>query len=169
VEKRFEQYKGIHPGLVLERELRKRSLKKRPFALSVGEYPQTLNAITKGKRAIPVGLAMKIDRVLGIEPGTMALLQTYYDIKTEQEKAPSLQPDLSLLRSSLFWDTDINKIDWQKQYRAVVQRIFERGNEVEKEEITRFYGKAKIKAALEARKTNEMTLKQISLEDGVVL
>lgn len=35
-------------------------------------------------------------------------------------------PNLSLLRKSLFWDTDINKIDWKKQYKAVIQRVFER-------------------------------------------
>ena len=28
------KYKGIHPGIILERELEKRSLKKRPFALT---------------------------------------------------------------------------------------------------------------------------------------
>ena len=28
------KYKGIHPGIILERELQKRSLKKRPFALA---------------------------------------------------------------------------------------------------------------------------------------
>jgi hypothetical protein len=39
----------------------------------------------------------------------------------------------------LFWDTDITKIDWQKQSAAVILRIFERGNDIEKEEIKRFY------------------------------
>ena len=63
------KYKGIHPGIILERELEKRSLKKRPFALSVGEYPQTLSDITKGKRNIPVGLALKIEKKLQDTPG----------------------------------------------------------------------------------------------------
>ena len=44
------KYKGIHPGIVLKRELKKRSIKQRPFAMSIQEHPQTLNAITKGKR-----------------------------------------------------------------------------------------------------------------------
>ncbi len=48
----------------------------------------------------------------------------------------------------MFWDTDIIIIDWSKQYKAVIQRIFERGNEAEKEEIIRFYGQEKIKMAL---------------------
>jgi antitoxin HigA-1 len=82
----------------------------------------------------------------------MALLQTYFDIQQEKEKIPGQQPDLSLLRQVLFWDTDINKIDWQKQYRAVIQRVYERGNETEQHEMVRFYGTEKVEAALQGRK-----------------
>lgn len=49
-------------------------------------------------------------------------------------------PDLSRLRPGLFWDTDINTIDWQGQKRAVIERVIERGSEEEKAEIKRFYG-----------------------------
>ncbi len=35
----------------------------------------------------------------------------------------------------------MEKIAWEKQKKAVVKRVFERGNEVEKKEIIRFYGK----------------------------
>jgi antitoxin HigA-1 len=68
MDQRFEQYKGIHPGIVLERELRKRSLKKRPFALAIGEYPQTFHAMTKGKRGIPVALALNIGYFTHLDP-----------------------------------------------------------------------------------------------------
>lgn len=43
----------------------------------------------------------------------------------------------------------MDQIDWQLQKRAVIQRIFERGNQQEKEEITRFYGKATVEAVLD--------------------
>jgi hypothetical protein len=42
--------KDVHPGFILERELKKRHLKKGQFALSLHEYPQTLVSIIKGKR-----------------------------------------------------------------------------------------------------------------------
>ncbi len=45
-------------------------------------------------------------------------------------------PNLSVLRKILFWDTDINKIDWHKQYKAIIQRILERGNENEKKKYS---------------------------------
>ena len=34
--------KGIHPGFILERELKERKLTKRRFAISINEYPQLL-------------------------------------------------------------------------------------------------------------------------------
>lgn len=45
----FNIIKGIHPGIILERELKQRKLAKGRFALSLQEYPQTLVSITKTK------------------------------------------------------------------------------------------------------------------------
>lgn len=144
----LEKYKGIHPGFILEREFRKRALHKRSFALSIGEHPQTLNAITKGKRKLNTALALKIEERLGLEEGTLAILQTYFDINEEKQKREYNTPNLALIRKSLFWDTDITMIDWDKHYKAVIRRIFERGNETEKQELIHFYGAEKIKTAL---------------------
>ncbi|GHA30452.1 hypothetical protein GCM10007103_09800 [Salinimicrobium marinum] len=144
----FLKYKGIHPGIVIKRELKKRSIKQRPFAISIQEHPQTLNAITNGKRNLNTALALKIEDKLGLEEGTLAILQTYYEIDKEKEKLESKKPNLSLLRKSLFWDTDIDQIDWQKQSKAVIRRVFERGNETEKNEILRFYGRQKVNTIL---------------------
>lgn len=38
----------------------------------------------------------------------------------------------------------MKKIDWEKQYPAIISRVFERGNKEEKEEIIRFYGNEKV-------------------------
>lgn len=148
----LEKYKGIHPGLILERELKKRRLKKGPFAISLQEYPQILNEITKGRRGLTPALSIKIDEALQLEVGTMLILQAYYELKKETDKATNSKerPDLSILRKMLFWDTDISKINWQKQWRAVIERVFERGNDHEKEEILRFYGADKIAAVIGA-------------------
>ena len=139
----LDTIKGIHPGFVLERELKKRMLGKGQFAISLGEFPQTLTAITKGKRRMNIPLAMKIENSLSLEEGFLMTLQLYYDIEQQKKKLnrdAAQKPDLSKIRKVLFWDTDITKIDWQKQKKAVLQRIFEQGNESEMEEINRFYG-----------------------------
>jgi len=77
MEKRLERFKGIHPGLILERELNKRTIKPSPFALSVDTDRQIFNAILKGKRGIPIALSLKVDKALRLEKGTFTLLQTF--------------------------------------------------------------------------------------------
>ena len=67
-------------------------------------------------------------------------------------------PNIGILRKSLFWDTDFEKIDWQNHSTAVIQRVFERGNDAEKSEIERFYGKDKIVNALLSNSTKPMKL-----------
>jgi len=143
----FEKYKGIHPGIILERELKKRKIKKRPFALSLKEYPQIINEVSKGRRGLTPLLSIKIDRALDLEEGTMLVLQAYYEIKKEKLLLND-KPDLKILRKALFWDTDIDRIDWEAQYESVIKRVFERGNKAEIAEIEKFYGLEKIKKAL---------------------
>src|ERR1700738_3668434 len=125
--------KGIHPGFVLERKLKEKHLSKGRFALSVDEYPQTLTAITKGKRNMNTTLALKIEEALGLEEGYFMTLQVFYDIKQEKQKREKQKPDLSIIRPAIFWDTNMEKIDWQRQYKAVIMRVFERGNKKEKD------------------------------------
>lgn len=134
--------KGLHPGLILERKLKERKLSKGRFALSINEYPQVLGAITKGHRGMNTPLALKIEKALDLPEGFLMILQVYYEIKElKRKQQEGHHPDFSKLRPALFWDTDMNKIQWDTQRRAVIERVFERGNEDEKAEITRFYGK----------------------------
>ena len=140
--------KGIHPGIILERELKQRHLRKGPFAISLKEYPQTLVSITKGKRRMNINLALKIEKALGIEEGFFMTLQVFYDIKELKKKQPKLHPNLTKLRRVLFWDTKMESIDWEIQKNAIIKRVFERGNEIEKREMIRFYGQESVNNVL---------------------
>lgn len=142
--------RGIHPGIILERELKKRNLGKGHFAMSINEFPQTLTSITKGKRRMNTLLSLKIERALNMEEGYFIILQIYHDIEKEKRKLTiDYHPNLSLLRSVLFWDTKISEIDWEKNKSAVIERVFDRGNDQEISEIIRFYGKNTILAVLD--------------------
>lgn len=141
--------KGIHPGIILERELRKRNLGKGQFALKINEFPQSITSITKGKRRMNTALSLKIERELNIEEGYFAILQTYFDIEQQKKKnSINYHPDLTLIRPVVFWDTNINTIDWEKHKPSVINRIFEKGNEQEITEIIRFYGKDTVRELL---------------------
>lgn len=132
--------KGIHPGLILERELKQRHLHKGPFAISLQEFPQTLVSITKGKRRMNINISLKIEKALGIEEGYFMILQVYHDIEEAKKSQNKGHPDFTKLRRVLFWDTKMENINWEKQKNAVIKRVFERGNDIEKNEIISFYG-----------------------------
>lgn len=141
--------KGLHPGRYLDRELKRRGLKQNAFAETIGEHPQTLSAIIKGRRDMNIPLALKIEEALELEEGFLMTLQIHYDIKQEKKRrAEDIHPDFSKLRRILFWDTAMEKIDWMRQKRSVIRRVFERGNAREKFAIRQFYGRDVVDAVL---------------------
>ena len=135
----FNILKGIHPGLYLETELKKRKISKKEFAESVNEHLQTIVSITKAKRKFTPELSIKTDAFLHLDEGFILTLQAFYEIKKTKEQLDTTKPDLTKIRPILFWDSNIDKIQWQKEKESVIKRVSERGNAQEKEEIRRFY------------------------------
>lgn len=140
MKKILDKYKGIHPGKIIDRDLKKVKLSQRSFAVTIGEHSQTINAIINGHRSLTIGLALKIEQALGYEEGFLLILQVYYDI-TEYKRS---EAELSIkgvpnIRKILFWDTDFDKINWGLYKEAIIQRVVERGSSEEKAEIARFY------------------------------
>lgn len=135
--------KGIHPGKFLERELKKRNINQRQFAMAINEHPQTLNAIIKAKRSMNVDLSLKIEKELNFEEGFLMTLQVFYDIKITNKKNQAT-PDLSIIRKFTFWDTTIDSIDWKSHKKFVIKRVFSYGSVEEQNEIIRFYGKEEV-------------------------
>lgn len=81
------------------------------------------------------------------------LLQASYEVSEVAKKSKSkiAKPDI---RKVLFWDTDVEKIDWIKQRKALIKRVFERGNKSEIETIIQFYGKEIVKEELKTIENN---------------
>ncbi|MEM9547167.1 MAG: helix-turn-helix domain-containing protein [Bacteroidota bacterium] len=143
----FNRVKGVHPGAVLKRELKKRSLKSIELAKSINEHPQTINAITKERRGINPKLSIKLGEYFGIEKDYFMLLQASYEVKKSiRDLNPN--PLIGKIRKSIFWDTDIKKIDIVKNKRFIIQRILERGNKTEIQELIHLYNTTTIKKEL---------------------
>ena len=137
----LDAYKGIQPGKIIDRGLRKLNLSQRTFARNIGEHSQSINAVITGRRPLTTELAIKIERTLGYDEGFLLALQAYYNVaEYKRREAGSSIMGVPNVRRILFWDTDFDKIDWGCYRKSVIQRIFERGDESEKEEIIRFYG-----------------------------
>ena len=146
----ISKIKGVFPGAVLSRELKKRGLESKQFALSLGVYPQTITAINKGRRGINAGLSIKLGEKLGVDAEYFMLLQACYEVEKEKQEllARQAKPNIAIFQKALFWDTNIDKIDWQRQKRAVIRRVFERGTDTEIKEIISFYGVKTVEEAL---------------------
>ncbi len=139
----IEQFKGAHPGKIVSRELERRHLKQGPFALRIGEYPQLLNAVLKGRRRMNPKLSLKIEYELGLEKGLLTILQAFYDLKLAEEelRKENVKPDFSRFKKSLFWDTNVETIDWLRQKTSVMNRVEEYGSAAEKAYFNEFYSK----------------------------
>ena len=146
----ISKVRGVLPGAVLSRELKKRGLDCKQFALSLGEHPQTLKAILKGRHSINSALSIKLGEKLGVNSDYFMLLQAGYEEETRKKKSIDNQtkPNIEIFHKALFWDTHIDKIDWQRHKRAVIRRVFERGTETEINEIISFYGEKTITESL---------------------
>ena len=161
VDENISIIKGIHPGIILSRELKKRNLPKRRLALKIGEYPQLLGDITHGKRRINPSLSIRLGNALGLDESFFSVLQTYYDIGQEKKKqSRKHHPDLKKFRPVLFWDTDIESINWEKNKSSIIKRVFERGNSKEVNEIIRFYGKQEIENVLDELKNKGLQVRK---------
>lgn len=137
----LNKIKGIHPGALLKRELNIRVLKGSELADSIGEHRQTISAILNKKRDMNPKLSIKLGKEFKVAPDYFMLLQASYDVYKAKEKLRTSAPDIKKFRKVIFWDTDIEKLNWHKSRRAIIKRVLERGNQQEVEELIAFYGK----------------------------
>ena len=153
---KIKKIKGIHPGAILRRELKTQGLKGSELARSIDEHKQTISAILNKRRDINPKLSIKLSKLFNVDEDYFMILQASYDVKIAIASEIKITPNINNIRKVIFWDTDINKIDWDKNSKSVIKRILERGNQKEINEIISFYGRKKISA--EVTKINNNTL-----------
>ena len=146
----ISKIKGIHPGVIIKREIMIKGMKNKELAFSLDEHAQTISSILKGKRSVTPKLSVKLGQLFNIENEYFLILQACYDVRKAEIRLLNKRiPNLKNIRRVLFWDTDFDRINWIENRRSVIKRIFERGEEKEIQEIIEFYGKDIIKKELE--------------------
>lgn len=93
-------------------------------------------------------------------------LQQLKKIEQEKIKQKTFCTDLLQLRPVLFWDTKISTIDWERHKKAIIKRVFERGDEMEKKEVIRFYGAKTVDTILNNISQNSKYCKYLILVFG---
>lgn len=158
--------KGIHPSYILNRELKSRGIKSSELASTIDEHKQTISAILNKKRKITPSLSIKLSKKFNVSQDYFMLLQASYDVNTVAAKISTIyKPNLNKFRPALFWDTDINQIDWEKQKRAIIKRVLERGNSQEITELIKFYGKQEISAELKIIENSRFSTLKKNISD----
>lgn len=142
----LKRIKGIHPGAILKRELKKRNIKAITLANAINEHAQTINAITKERRKINPKLSYKLGNYFNINHDYFMLIQASFEVSSFKKSAlESTNPLKGKFRISIFWDTRIELIDFEKNKRSVIQRILERGNQKEIKNLIKIYSLDTIK------------------------
>jgi len=157
--------KGVHPGAILKRELKIQGVKGIQLARSIDEHKQTISAILNKKRDINPKLSIKLAQEFNVDQDYFMLLQASYDVKIIADSKLKNTPNIQHIRKVIFWDTSIDKIDWQKNKRAVIQRILERGNATEITEIISFYGKQIISEEIKLIKSSRLPSFEKNIQD----
>lgn len=71
---------ALHPGAIIDMELEERGLKKKFFAEQLQISPSQLSDLLHEKRHISANLAIKLERLLGIDAEYWMRVQSAYDI-----------------------------------------------------------------------------------------
>lgn len=162
---KIDKIKGIHPGLILKREIKRNNIKSSQLATSIGEHKQTISAIINQKRGINPELSIKLADYFHTEEDYFMMLQAGYEVKSKLTENSKRTPNLNNIRKVLFWDTSFDKIDWYKNKRAIIKRVLERGNQKEINEIIKFYGKSTVSTIAKSIKQSRLSSFQKNIED----
>ena len=153
----YENYLTYHHipcGAVLDRIRTKEHLTQRELA-SRSEIPyQRINDFIANRRRISPENSLKLEKALGVDYQCFFYqVQTNYEIFIATKRlSESSTPDKSKYRTALFWDTDFDNLDWQRNSEWIIQRVFEYGNESEIKETISYYGKKRISSILRSIK-----------------
>ena len=147
---KLDKVKGTHPGSVLKWALERDRMRSSELADSIGEHRQTISAILKEKRNINPSISIKLSSYFDVPSDYFMMLQASYDVKQLliENKVRSLDP--TKFRKVVFWDTNMEELDWDKNSKFIIQRVMERGNKQEIQEIVSHYGKSRIEREIKA-------------------
>ena len=76
---RVTGFRAVHPGEILNEELKERGIKQKELAARIGILPSHLNELIKGKRSFTVAIATALEKELGIPYDSWMRLQYGYE------------------------------------------------------------------------------------------
>lgn len=148
---KYLEMEGVSPSLILSRLVAINGNFRKDIAQKAEIPAQRLSDLISGTRRFTARYSLGLEKALGIPiKGFFLLLQAKNDIYIEEQTASKHHaPDISKFRESTFWDVDIRSLDWQRDRKPIVNRVFEYGSDEEIREIISYYGKEVVAELLE--------------------
>lgn len=140
----LEKIPGTPPYALIEWLLKKQGITAENFCSRTGIPMPIFQVILDKEKEIDPYLSEALGRGFGTDEEYFLKVQKQWNKELDYQKMPKPTPNLTNIRPVVFWDGDFNKIDWIRYEKGIIQRIFERGNELEKQEIISFYGREKV-------------------------
>lgn len=148
--KKYLSYHNIPLSGTLTRILDKEHVTQSELAARSGISRQRLNDYITGRKRLYKTTSLRLEKALKIGiPGFFTTVQKNHDtFMAKAATADINKPDLNKFRPAVFWDTRFDAIDWNRNRRWIIQRVFEYGNSEEIAETIRFYGEDGIRKTL---------------------
>lgn len=84
-------FQAVHPGSILQEELKERGIKQKDFAKSIGMEAPHLSALIHGKRNVTAAIASRLETGLGISASIWMNIQARYNLSTRKASTPKLR------------------------------------------------------------------------------
>lgn len=139
----LEKIPQTPPYALIEWLLKRQGRTLEELAIQGGISMENLQAILN-KKEIDFYLSEVLGKIFGADKDYFLKVQKQWNKELEYQKLPKPTPNLANIRPVVFWDAIFVKIDWIRAEKWIIQRVFERGNELEKQEIIAFYGREKV-------------------------
>ncbi|HUT23085.1 MAG TPA: HigA family addiction module antitoxin [Sumerlaeia bacterium] len=113
---------AVPPGETLRETIESRGMSQAELARRLGRYPDNVNEIIQGKKAITAETALRLESVLGVPAHFWMSLQTQYDETVARlARAKQFEDEKSLARR--FPYTEMAKLGWVRATRDGRERV----------------------------------------------
>lgn len=148
---KYLEMEGVAPSQILSRLIAIDGSLRKDIARKAGIPAQRLSDLISGTRRFTARYSLGLEKALNIGiKGFFLLLQAKNDIYVEERNAAHRNaPDITKFLKSTFWDVDMQSLDWHRDKKSIINRVFEYGSDNEVMEIISYYGKESVISMLE--------------------
>lgn len=138
----YKKYRGISLSVIIKRDLKKLKMTQKSLSSQINMSYSHFNHILNTSCKFPINVERRIEDILGYEVDFLRNLRNLQlESRVEDEKNKKLIDGKRVpsIRKCVFWDINIDSLDWSRHRKFIIARINRYGNDQEKKSVTSFY------------------------------